>query len=491
MVSVIKNPVTMANDVKNSTEAADKLCKMVTSAVKIADTSSKLAGGAASACVPLTKLAGQLKIFNGLVGAFNWINRLFEWVVPKAVGVGKDRKIDYQWKFNKKQHGHKIETKSGKQVNVQKNVYQDDGYWSGPKTFSQVFTTIAHSIEFVRFWEVIGLVTFGALSSALGIAKSVVYIPAATLGITAGGVTLSDSSKHMRNVAAKVDRWNDKIGGSDHTNFAKVKWVAHYTNKKKAAEDVRKGNVNAIASNKAKKLGAETRIAAIDSEVKTNKTTRSTKEAEISAKKAGMKDKKKSKAEKATLRKEIKQLRADIKATYANDKKILREKKKLQAEIKVCEKFDANQKVALTNQNKVIDGKIKKYDLFITEIQKVGNGLKLENTEFCKYGEEKKVEWVKRTEIAKSNKKKVNTKTWLGIANNVGKLALGVIGLVGLAVGIATNPWFVLAVAVGWFATYTFGFTKWVYGNYNKPTTIVKPVVQIKDIDAKLAAATA
>ncbi|MEC7839650.1 MAG: hypothetical protein VX777_06395 [Chlamydiota bacterium] len=84
-------------------------------------------------------------------------------------------------------------------------------------------------------------------------------------------------------------------------------------------------------------------------------------------------------------------------------------------------------------------------------------------------------EWGKNATIAKSNASKTKTKSWLNIANQVGKFALGLICLVGLATGVAFNPIFVLVISIGWLATHVFGFSKAVYSVYNPTQKLQRP----------------
>lgn len=374
MVSIIQKPTTMLNDIKNNTDPADKACKVVTNAVKLADKAINVSGGS-QVWEPISKFAGQLNVFNGLVGAFNFINRANEFVSPARMMQGKKVVSDYRWKCWKKCSGKAVE--GSKDFDKNKNVFKDDGYWSVTKLVSQIFLTIAHSVAFVQFWEVLGLVAYGAASSFLGLAKNILYIPAATFGIIAGGISLSESKHHVNNVARKIHNWQDKLGGENGEDFKKADLLKHYDVKLQARK------------------------------VELKETT-------------------------------------DTKAQAA------------------------------------LQAKINKYTQFITDINNVTDGDKLsEDTKFHKYCTVKLEGWGKNLETAKVNKGKTQTKTWLGIANQVGKLAFGILAIVGFAVGIATNPWFVLALSAGWVATHTLGLTKWLYGNYNKVADIKAPTPNI------------
>lgn len=77
--------------------------------------------------------------------------------------------------------------------------------------------------------------------------------------------------------------------------------------------------------------------------------------------------------------------------------------------------------------------------------------------------------------IEKQNSGKVKTKEWLGIANNVGKLVLGILGLVALFVGFAASVAFVASFAAGWFATHALNLAKGLYEERNKPQFYAKP----------------
>jgi len=78
-----------------------------------------------------------------------------------------------------------------------------------------------------------------------------------------------------------------------------------------------------------------------------------------------------------------------------------------------------------------------------------------------------------------SNSYKVRTKEWLNIANNVGKFALGIFGLVLVAlavfVGFTACTAITASVACGWFATHMFNVAKNIYEDKNKLDAVVKP----------------
>ncbi len=377
MVCAIQKPTTLLNDIKNNTDPADKACKIVTNAVKLSDKAIELANGS-QVWEPISNLAEQLKVFNGLVGAFNFINRAHEFVCPAKMMQGKKIVSDYRWKVGNKRSGKAVGDVDSKSFKDNKNVFKDDGYWSVTKLISQIFLTIAHSVAFVQFWEVLGLVAFGAASSVLGLVKSFLYIPAATFGIVAGGISLSESKHHVNNVARKVNNWKGKLGGDNGENFKKADLLKHFN-------------------------------------------------AKLQTRKA-----------------EIKEI----------------EEPKEQA---------------------ALQAKINKYTQFIADINTVTEGGKLgKGTKLHQYSTVKLEGWQKNEEVAKANKGKAQTKTWLGIASQVCKLVVGIIAIVGLFVGIATNPWFVIALSAGWFATYTLGLTKWLYGNYNKVADIRAPTPKVE-----------
>lgn len=77
--------------------------------------------------------------------------------------------------------------------------------------------------------------------------------------------------------------------------------------------------------------------------------------------------------------------------------------------------------------------------------------------------------------VAEANKGKVQTKEWLGIANNVGKLAMGIIGLIGIFMGLFALPVFAATFAAGWFATHGLNFAKGIYEERNKVEAYQKP----------------
>lgn len=87
-----------------------------------------------------------------------------------------------------------------------------------------------------------------------------------------------------------------------------------------------------------------------------------------------------------------------------------------------------------------------------------------------------KVDGYRANEAAANvNRGKAKTKEWLGIANNVGKLVMGIIGLVATFIGLFASTVFVASFAAGWFVTHTMNFAKGIYEERNKALTFQKP----------------
>jgi len=68
--------------------------------------------------------------------------------------------------------------------------------------------------------------------------------------------------------------------------------------------------------------------------------------------------------------------------------------------------------------------------------------------------------------VAKENARRSKNKNWFGLANNVGKFAIGIFSLGALGFGIMTLPYVVVATSAGWIATHAFGVGKELYGSY-------------------------
>lgn len=79
--------------------------------------------------------------------------------------------------------------------------------------------------------------------------------------------------------------------------------------------------------------------------------------------------------------------------------------------------------------------------------------------------------------IAEANSGKVKTREWLNLAQFVGKLVMGIIGLIGTFFGLFVSALFTASFAAGWFVTHTLNFAKGVYEQdiRNKPRDLPIP----------------
>lgn len=444
---VLENIVTVFNEIKTNTNIGDKFLKVITCIVDVAKNTLSFFENA-ELPIPLVNLMGQFKVVNGLVSAFNLIDRVYDWVVPQPVKKMVNDKGEYYWDENVKSdnpwkswnfeffpNDPRID-KNGKDLN--KNIFKANGYYNPLKSISKIFLTVAHAVEFVKFFETLDLFTLGAASSILGWVKSIAYIPASLFGIGSGIWTLVDNYTYCQKVAAKVDNWKNKIGLDSDGNYNAAERIQTYTDKQT------KRNA-AILANEQEMVAQEAKLA-----VKKNRLITAKNEFAIET----------DDLRKTDLQNEIDLLSAEIP----------------DLEGKLPQTLDS-----LEVKNANLQEKVNKYAIFIQNLNDVqANATELEETTFYEFSAKKLSGWEKQLETAEKNKVKLDTKTWLDIVNNVGKLALGIIGIVGILLGFTMNPWFLVAVAAGWAITHAFNVAKEVYGNMEKAEPIVKPIVPIR-----------
>lgn len=124
------------------------------------------------------------------------------------------------------------------------------------------------------------------------------------------------------------------------------------------------------------------------------------------------------------------------------------------------------------------EDKIRKYEAYIAAFTVPGNNNNeqdgsVKDADAAKeYCELKLKKWTKVQDTVKKNAEKIKTKNWLDVANNTGKLAFGIFGLVGFFMGISTLPAFMLAFSVGWIVTESFGLAKWAYSKMESSKTV-------------------
>ncbi len=262
---IIQKPVKLANTIKSSTDMADKTSKVFINVIGAVKAFWELIAVSSNQLIPLTKLAGQLKVFTGLVGSFNLVSRIGEFVLPTKNG-------DYAWKLWKKsteltkyswmRHDWKPDNaKLTKEEKVEyssylkRNQFQDDGYWTPMKLGAQSLLTVAHGIEFVKFFDTIGLIFLGVAGGILGTIKNAIYIPASLLGISDSGYKIYKLHQFTKNTGNKVTKW-DSLTADLKKNEAKQELRKKYNAKiaqmadKITALEVRKANEKTSAAEK-------------------------------------------------------------------------------------------------------------------------------------------------------------------------------------------------------------------------------------------------
>lgn len=439
VVKVIQEPVSWADATKNSTAAADKLSKVGVYGTTAIDAAASIIADSptvGSACQPLSNLAGQLKIFTGLCGAFNLVNRAKGFVCPSKNG-------DFAWKFWKK-------TVDGPEV------FADDGYWTWMKTTSEGFLTVAHSMEFIKFFDTIGLYNLGDAAPILSMVKNVAYLPAAVFGIADGGYKIHQCGKWVKNTEAKVWKWEHrKEMGVDEllakydaklvASAAKVRAFADRIGILKTGIKEIEAEKDAEGISKGKKKSLEKRVRPLAAELKA-----------LSSFKERLENKQR---RWTTYQHELQEARPAIIARLAEETVAGRiaEREGAGEEIDEAARAAIREEVVEELKNKPVS------ELLDKEAQLIKD---------CDW---KAKAWAKNVESAKYNVGKEKTKNWLGIANNIGKLVIGLTCLIGIFTGIAFNPIFILCVSIGWTATHIFGLAKELYGIYNVQKKIEKP----------------
>lgn len=360
MVSIAKAPLRglqataeCAVKIKESTDTLDKFSKVISSSFRAAQ-------GFGVSSQPLAKMVGQFETFSGLVGGFNIINRIADWSC-------KGKNGDYAWKFWKKK--------------VDDHTFCDDGYKSGAKVGNEALLTVVHGIDFTRFLGGVGAFDLGPAAAPLSLAKSIILLPVAALGIWDAAAKISNANRYVRNVANRVNKWATRAG------LGKVDLKNLYDEKKAAA----------------------------------------------AAKIVALKDK-------------IVDASENV-------------RRRLGAEI---EKLELKER---------------RWSCYLKEIDALAEGEDTlpEGSQFRNDCEVKHKGWEKNYKVAKTNATREKTKSWLEIVGSIGKIALGVIGIVALFVGFMFNPAFIIATALAWTAIYTLGLTKNLYGMYNPIRQIEKP----------------
>jgi len=352
IANAMQGVVKAASDVKDNTDSLDKGSKVLTNALLV-----PRALGATS--VPLVKLSEAFESFSGLVSGLNILNRVADWAC-----VGKNG--DYAWKFWKKQ----VEGR-----------YCDDGYKSGVKVGQEVLLTAVHAMDFTKFLSSVGAFDLGAAATPLGLAKNIILLPVAALGIWDAAAKISQANKYVQNTAAKVHTWVAKAG------LSKGELLAKYQDKLRLAKETASDLMAKMAEATGKaKTEIEAKLGSLD--VKGRRWTCYVKEAKA-------------------LENDTDKLAAD--------------------------------------------------------------------SQFKRDCAEKTKRWTVNVDIAKHNAKTEKTKSWLEIAGNICKLVLGILGIIALFVGFATNPAFIVAFALGWVAAHTLGLSKNIYGMYCPMKHIHKP----------------
>lgn len=182
--------------------------------------------------------------------------------------------------------------------------------------------------------------------------------------------------------------------------------------------------------------------------------------------------------------------KVEILAKYQDKLKLAAETKK-DLNAKMTDATDEAKK-GIKTQLGVIENKERRWTRYVDEANKLGAATDRlgTNSQFKTDCAEKTKRWTQNVDIAKNNAKTEKVKSWLEIAGNICKLVLGILGIIALFVGFATNPAFIVAFALGWVAAHALGLSKNIYGMYcpvkhiQKPRLAPLPPVQLPDPDA-------
>lgn len=144
--------------------------------------------------------------------------------------------------------------------------------------------------------------------------------------------------------------------------------------------------------------------------------------------------------------------------------------------------YEAEKKIADTTnpisskEKEKLQRKLLIWNQYVEELDSVGDVKDLPQDSALKTISEYKITaWTANLGKVESNRGKEKTKSWLTIVESVGKIAFGILALVGLVFGIALTPAFMITLAVGLFVTNTIGLSKILYGKYNSMEKIQKP----------------
>ena len=132
--------------------------------------------------------------------------------------------------------------------------------------------------------------------------------------------------------------------------------------------------------------------------------------------------------------------------------------------------------------------KIGRWKTYIRESKLSKDGKVSPQSQLAKDCDFKIKNWVKNVDLTKNNAKKEKAKNWIGIAYNIGKVAMGIISLVGLVLTVFSlvtcpvfAPAFLLATSIGWAGTELVGLSKECYGFFNPTVYVRKPHLVIPE----------
>lgn len=432
----LKSALDWGAQIRNDADPLLKVCKITTLINTSVGAIGKIAEVSTKSFVALGNLAQYTSKTAELGGALNVVPRAKDWLL-KGEGIGPDGTDDYYWMFLKK----------GK---ITKNVFQADKYWSGAKTTSRVFLTFAHATGFVRFLGSVKLLKVHPLAF---VAQGLFYIPTAIFGIKSIFESYFDDKAIVSSGDRKESNWYTKK--IVLLNPGKNEIEVETKDGKKLKIDLKKQRENYLKKykNKIEKVNN-----ALEHYNQFKEQAESYKENQNE------------------LQKKLSELISDA----------------------MEKRFGPITEEGLQENLKKVNEKIEKYKTYVTAFSAPDNNNNLDEKDVNKAKAkvkalcDKKIEhWGDVKETLENNASKLKVKYMWDLANNVGKLVFGIMGLVGFFVGVSTLPLFVLTLSIGWIATEACGLGKWTHSNNvsNKTDSVSEIIPNSRKIWGSLSAA--
>ncbi len=219
MISAIQKSIQITNIIKNNTETFNKVVEIFLNSLTAIKTCCFIVKD--SWFEPITKIVVKLNGLSCFISGFYLVDRLYEFLCVN------NRIDDHPWKFWKKnckntaydwmkddwrpmgKKVHSIDEIAHKKK-TRNNLIQDDGYWTFMKTAGACLLSIANILEFIKFFDCIGVFVLGAAKIILSVAVHMFYIPCSFLGIIDSLYKIRMAGKYTENCREKKRKWTDR-----------------------------------------------------------------------------------------------------------------------------------------------------------------------------------------------------------------------------------------------------------------------------------------